>query len=312
MGFMGIFLVALFVVIIVVGVSSIIGVTFIIVSIVMKCKYNKNIKNAGNNNLKKPKKTYLILRIIGCIFMVPLVGIIGLFVHSAISTAIEHKTLLAYSVTTGDYEQAEYLLKKGVNPDCTLESNKLAQNGEQTLLSLLCEKGGFIDALEDPVDDVVTEEELDMIRLLIKYGADLEAVDYIHEKNCEWHEYQEKADYYNRMEGCGYTPLLHAVEGGHYEIVKVLVESGADVEAKGYDGFNVVHIVAEILKDSDGEEMLQYLIDNGARADELTNYMQDAAFLAERHHLSYRDWDNDGIMKIIEQNSKKSFFEGKD
>ena len=90
------------------------------------------------------------------------------------------------------------------------------------------------------------------------------------------------------------------------------IDQMTDVEAKGYDGFNVVHIVAEILKDSDGEEMLQYLIDNGARADELTNYMQDAAFLAERHHLSYRDWDNDGIMKIIEQNSKKSFFEGKD
>ena len=289
MAFIGVFLVALIITIIVVGVSTVIGTSLLIISMVMKRKYNK---------------TYLIPRIIGCVFMVPLVGLIGLIVYVGVSTVIEHKTSLAYSVTTGNYEQAEYLLKKGVSPNCTLESNEPAQDGQQTLLSVLCENGGFIDALEEPADDVVTEEELNMIRLLLQYGADIEAVDYEHEKNHEDHLYQESADYYNSKEGCGYTPLLHAVESGHYEIVKVLVEEGANVKASGYDGFNVVHIIAEELKDSEGEEMLQYLIDKGADAGALTNYKQDAAFLANRHHLSYRDWHNDGIMRIIEENSR--------
>ncbi len=302
MAFMGMFLMALFFIVIVVGVSTIISVVLIIVSVVMKSKYKKNIKVSGVNFQNRPKKTYLVPRIIGCVFMVPLVLLIGLIIYVSVSSVIEQKTSLAYSVTSGNYEYAVYLLEKGVNPDCTLESNAPAENGQQTLLSLLCENGGFVDGLGDPVDDVVTEEELDMIRLLIKYGANLEAVDYIHEKDCEWHTLQEKSDYYSRKEGCGYTPLLHAVEGGHFEIAKVLVESDADVKAKGYDGFNVVHIVAEDLKDSEGEELLEFLVENGARVDELTNYGQDAIFLAQRQQSTYRDWDNDDIIRIIQEN----------
>lgn len=308
MAFMGIFLLTLGFLLIIIGGSTLISAISFVVAIVMKSNYNnkmRKVKAVPEGTVEKPKKRFLIPTIIGSIFLVPFLGMEILFIYSFGATAIEQHTSLGYCVTNGNYERAEKLLKKGVNPDCTLESNKQAGKGEQTLLSILCENGGFIDHFEDPVDYEVTEEEIAMIRLLIKYGADIETVDYRHKEDYEGHKRQIWEDYYNVSDECGYTPLLHAVDGGYEEIVKILVEAGADTNAKGYSGYNAVHIIADDFQDYRGEEMLKYLVENGARVDEITNYGQDAIFLAERNNAGDYEWDNDGILKIIRDNLKK-------
>lgn len=38
-------------------------------------------------------------------------------------------------------------------------------------------------------------------------------------------------------DGCGYTPLARAAEEGHEAVAKLLVESGADFEAKDDEGY---------------------------------------------------------------------------
>ena len=48
----------------------------------------------------------------------------------------------------------------------------------------------------------------------------------------------------NKNLGNGYTPLLKAVEKNNLEIIKYLVEHGADLKAKNIYGYNVFHRVA--------------------------------------------------------------------
>jgi ankyrin repeat protein len=55
--------------------------------------------------------------------------------------------------------------------------------------------------------DAVTKNDLDEVRRLLNNGADLNA-------------------------GEGMTALMYAAQGGHFEVAKLLVENGADVNKK--------------------------------------------------------------------------------
>lgn len=103
--------------------------------------------------------------------------------YASISTRIEHFTSLSYNVSQGNIKAAERLLKYGVDPDCTKESNAPAKDGEKTLLMEMCEANGFYGSYSsDKTYDSFSEEEAEMVKLLIKYGADVNHVCYTEEK----------------------------------------------------------------------------------------------------------------------------------
>jgi hypothetical protein len=245
------------------------------------------------------KGKYIVPRVIGWIFMLPLVSTVAFAAYSAVSASITEHNSLAYNVSMGNYERAEKLLKRGVSPDCTADSNKKAADGEQTLLALLCENGGFWDYSGYAVDYEVTDEELAMAKLLIEYGADTEHRTYKHEYDSSQHELVNAADIYQSSDKCGYTPLLYAVRYGHIEYVKLLVESGADVNAADYCGFTPVLTVSDNFDDDDGLEMLEYLLQSGGKTTGVTRFYQDGEFLAQRHRAGSDPWENEKIEELL-------------
>ena len=46
----------------------------------------------------------------------------------------------------------------------------------------------------------------------------------------------------------GGTALMFAVEGGHDEVVKALIEAGADIEAKANGGWTAMRIAREVVE----------------------------------------------------------------
>ncbi|MBD5106247.1 MAG: hypothetical protein HDT41_04640 [Lachnospiraceae bacterium] len=295
MAFAGMFMMFLAVIIIILIISISSAVILFLASFFMKKNYKKKLLEKSMTS-EKIRKYYLIPRIMGCIFMIPTLLFVGLIAFAIISTSISHHNSLGYNVMHGNYSKAERILKKGVNPDCTLESNEPANPGEQTLLSLLCEKG-FVDNFEDSINEEETEEELKMIQLLIDYGADIESKTYRHDINDSEHFYHDEYDYYESSDMCGYTPFLYAVYMGNEKTVKLLVENGADIQVEDYCGFNAILTIADNLNDSNGLSLLQYLLEKGCDENHVSNFYQEANFLSSRHYT----YDENPLNKKIQQ-----------
>lgn len=275
MAFMGIFVMGLLAFLVMLGVPTLIGIVFLIVALVQWIKQKKC--------AQKKKAKYIVPGIIGGVFMMPLIFVVVFMGYSMASAAWTTHNSLACQVQKGNYERVEKLLQKGVNPDCTLESNEPAKDGERTILSYLCECGGFWDDFEDPVDEVVTDEELAMMQLLIDYGADVNAVRYRHVREYESHHYRDVNNPYDfrNTDECGYTPFLYAVDSGEMATVELLVENGADVNTADFCGYTAIHLIADFPNGEQYAEMLPYLIEQGADVYAVNNYGQDAGMLMD-------------------------------
>ena len=139
-----------------------------------------------------------------------------------------------------------------------------------------------------------------MMKLLIKYGADVNYAAYHDEKNSSVHRYEDKYSVYKSSDGCGTTPLMAATYDADFEIIKLLVDSGADVNAVDYCGFNVIDIVADNLNDKDGYEIFEYYLEKGVDPLHETNFKQNAAFLAYRQTTGSSPLENDNILGKLE------------
>lgn len=269
---------------------ALIGMVLLIIALLEKDKLRKD-------QGPKKSKTVRILSIVGCLFMLPLI-ISLIYVGSVVAEdKWENYNSLPYNVNHGNYARVEALLKKGVDPDCTLYSNKPAAEGERTLLSYMCENVGYVNSNKNPVDAWLTREEREMMQLLIDYGADVNRAEYWHDEDNERHTFQEEEDYENNTDKCGFTPLMYAVRSGELATVQFLMENGADVNAADYCGYTPVHIAVDNLDNRAGAEMLQYLIEQGADVTAVTNFGQDVNFLFYRNDK----FDRSHMQKVLKE-----------
>ncbi len=283
MAFAGMIFMFLGVTVIVLGSCLILGSLFLIIAFVMRSKAGKDLKydEAGKAHISK---WYLLPGGIGILFFLPLIITFAIVAYALVADSIDNSKSLSYQVMHNNYRQAEKLLKSGVSPDCTIDSNEHAAPGEKTLLMIMSGAAGYVDDFGDPVDEVFTADEERMMKLLIDNGADIESVYYYHEEDFEGHEYVTETDYYYYSDGCGRTPLLEAAANGNFDVVKFLVDEGADISAHDYTGYGIVETIADNLDDDRGYEMLVFAVDNGARMYGITKLGQDAYFLAGRHN----------------------------
>jgi len=63
----------------------------------------------------------------------------------------------------------------------------------------------------------------------------------------------------------GFTPLHYAAYEGHLDVVKLLVEAGADVNARDYSNFTPLHRAAAAPKGWEKKQIIEFLELHGAR-----------------------------------------------
>lgn len=182
----------------------------------------------------KREKKQLKMVLISAGMMTPIV-LIGLTVGcSKLSTRLHNYNSIHYQMNSGTLEGMERLLKSGADPNSSW-SDVRANTGEYTLLANLA----FYNTHHD--------DTYERMKLLIEYGAD---VDWESCVNCR--SYSNGAFHYDHGSTfCKYTPLmfvcLYTGDQGP-EIVELLLENGANVNAKGYDGKNALDLINEHIR----------------------------------------------------------------
>ncbi|MHB9146875.1 MAG: ankyrin repeat domain-containing protein [Candidatus Amoebophilus sp.] len=148
-------------------------------------------------------------------------------------------------------EVVKYLIEKGA------DVNAKGQYGQTTLhwacrqgyleaVKYLVEKGANIHATDNsgntPLNWACRQGYLEAVKYLVEKGADVNAktkwvTEFEYEYGYSEHEYVE--DKYD------YTPLLCACENDHLEVVKYLIEKGADINAKNQKGETPINIARQ-------------------------------------------------------------------
>eukprot|EP01114_Cavostelium_apophysatum_P019654 TRINITY_DN6398_c0_g2_i1.p2 TRINITY_DN6398_c0_g2~~TRINITY_DN6398_c0_g2_i1.p2 ORF type:complete len:465 (-),score=135.25 TRINITY_DN6398_c0_g2_i1:2613-4007(-) len=190
-----------------------------------------------------------------------------------------------HSVAQEDHRKVlELLIEKGAKMDVP----NTEDNGNTTLhyaacwgavecTKLLIAKGAPVDAVAQdkstPLSFAAEKGHVEIAKLLIEAGASLES------KN----DPEEKG---------GATPLLLAAHNGQLDIVKLLISKGANLKETTIDGLNCLHLA--IRSGADNNELIKVLIEGGAGVNAKTNngdspmhyaaymgYAKAAAVLAE-------------------------------
>jgi len=143
------------------------------------------------------------------------------------------------------------LLERGANTEArTKDLNEpkalhlVVERGHQKLVKLLLEHGANINAMiasgETALHLAAKYGHEEIIRLLLVHGADKEAKPNANFYNSNANLYKPEVNIYNPA--C--TALHVAAISGHEAIVRLLLENGANIEAKTIDGQTALHVAA--------------------------------------------------------------------
>ena len=137
-----------------------------------------------------------------------------------------------------------------------------SQEGHPEVAELLIEKGADINVQEDygwtALMFASDRGQIEVTKLLIEKGADVNTMSIEHE---ECRDYGK--EYVIVRVPCGYTALMAASEMGHIDIVKLLIEAGADVNATldDYDRSTALKYASK----KGHTEIVELLIEAGAK-----------------------------------------------
>ncbi len=225
------------------------------------------------------------------------------------------RSLLYFVAGFGTVEQAQFLLGKGLNV------NEISSNGETPLhmasrfgnlemVKFLISKGADplaeTTANETPLYYAIEGEHLDVVKLLLEY----EDVN----RGFSWGTYLhlasrlgnaeivksliEKGANVNARNNLGKTPLHYAIESCDVETTKVLLENRAKPNVFDNNGKAPIHYVAEL----GNMELMELLIERGANVNARTYPKDFENYLKNRNSLKevLRYWGS-RIMGLLEK-----------
>ena len=137
----------------------------------------------------------------------------------------EQESALTVTCKRGSVEVTDFLLLKQaeVNPDVSDESqlplNVAMKHGHSELINVLKGKGAKTSVLHSACED----GKADLVERLLSTN------------------YKTRV---NLLSTKGWTPLMHATYGGQAEVVRLLLDHDADVDALGKDGKSALHIAS--------------------------------------------------------------------
>ena len=192
------------------------------------------------------------------------------------------ETPLISAITTGDEELVQLMLQRGASVEarCVDQITPLmhaVNNGHISILELLLSKGAQVDTttagwtvLQRAADIV----NVPIVKLLLTKGADIEArspKDFLPKKNplarlgSDYDDYDE-VDASDADEG--WTALLRAAANGREIMVRLLIEKGADIEARSPSSGTPLICAAE----GNHEAVVEFLLLSGADVNAEDNF----------------------------------------
>ena len=163
----------------------------------------------------------------------------------------------------------EHLLRAGARANVALASGETplmaaARSGSVKTVELLLDHGADVDTRESLRGQTalmwaVDQRQAAVARVLLARGAD------IHARSTVWYQLENTAGNTNSsgdfdMAHGGSTPLLFAARQGHVETVRVLLDSGANVNDTAAAGTSALVVAAH----SDHGELARFLLSRGA------------------------------------------------
>ena len=191
------------------------------------------------------------------------------------------RTCFWMAAAFGHTETARYLVRlKGVDVDAEADDGltavlAAAQENHPDVMKVLIDAGADIEARDNsdgrtPLHVVSQRGHIRAVEVLIRAGAGVcytndgntclvLAAGNGHTETVRTLLYTPEMDV-NQSNTLGFTPLHLAVLKKHSNVVQVLINAGADIEAKGFDGSSPLHCVCEV-----GElEIAKMLVEAGA------------------------------------------------
>lgn len=180
-------------------------------------------------------------------------------------------TPLGNASLNGSSTMVRRLLEAGADPNAALLSGEspvmtAARTGSPEVLELLLAAGADPNA-RGPRDQTAlmwaaSQGHPDAVRVLLEHGAD------VHARSASWSQvmavppHSDPANQQSIPHG-GYTPLLFATRVGDLASARLLVRSGADVDAADAWGVSAIVLAAH----SGFGDLLEFLLEEGADAD---------------------------------------------
>ncbi len=83
----------------------------------------------------------------------------------------------------------------------------------------------------------------------------------------------------NSTDGLDFTPLMHAAENGHLEVVKLLFDYKPDINARNWQGKTALMLATMKVWKQIGSKIIQLLLENGADPNIMDNISGDTALI---------------------------------
>lgn len=173
-------------------------------------------------------------------------------------------TLLYYAIVEQDIEKVKELLNSNVDIN---KKNKDDIPHEHNLLVWYKDSGKL------PIDKAIEIANIEIVELLIEYDSNINIDNLLYlsiasehieltkkllvERGANPNNITTNESGYNRQ-----APLKLACSKQNFKMVKILVENGADVNLKGYEGRTALFNAIEATKAN--KDIIKYLIQNGA------------------------------------------------
>ena len=163
-------------------------------------------------------------------------------------------TALHHACSMGKYREIKWLLEKGADPDALTQSGRtpftyVADQRELAMLVLehKADPNGPNKCADPPIVEAAAQNDLELIRELLKRGADPNRVGKAGNValavtvsiECARELLRSGADI-NLKNGQQETPLLVNLMRGSVELIRCYIEAGADVNAKDKDNGTVI------------------------------------------------------------------------
>ena len=177
--------------------------------------------------------------------------------------SINGKAPLHCAVEKGKLNIIQWLAEHGA--DINIESHPIRFSGHQSLSERIIQNN--IAIIKKPIknqDQIVPNEKIDSFDFIQWLSEHIPLI-----KNCR-----------GQMPFCGGTPLHFAVHNNRFDIIKLLIEMGANINASDFYNTTPLHLAVGI----SSLENIQWLVQHGADINALTIYNETPLHIAIRNN----------------------------